>query len=488
MTAADKGKLRPEEVFECFSKVNQVPRPSKKEDKMIAFLMDFGLSLGLDTQKDATGNVLIRKPATPGYENLETLVLQCHMDMVCEKNRDVDFNFETDAIQTYVDGDWLKAKGTTLGADDGIGVAMCMAVLQSKQIEHGPIECLFTRDEETGLTGAMGLEPGFVKGKFLINLDSEDEGQIFVSCAGGARTTATFSFREEALPAGYFTIKVTVKGLTGGHSGDDINKKRANANKMLARYLYRLMQKTDVRIVDIQSGGLHNAIPREGFAVIAVPEKDKELARIELNLFAAEAEEEYARTEANMQFLLETCTAGTTCLEPEVAERLIFSLIAVFNGIEAMSQDLDWLVETSSNLASVRKEGDQVVVTTSQRSSVSSKREYVSSMVRSTFRLAGAQAVTNEGYPGWKMNPDSALLKLAKESYVQLFNKEPEILAIHAGLECGLFSEKYPQLDMISVGPTLRGVHSPDEKLLIPTVEMVWRHLLDMMKRIPQRR
>ena len=253
MTAADKGKLRPEEVFECFSKVNQVPRPSKKEDKMIAFLMDFGLSLGLDTQKDATGNVLIRKPATPGYENLETLVLQCHMDMVCEKNRDVDFNFETDAIQTYVDGDWLKAKGTTLGADDGIGVAMCMAVLQSKQIEHGPIECLFTRDEETGLTGAMGLEPGFVKGKFLINLDSEDEGQIFVSCAGGARTTATFSFREEALPAGYFTIKVTVKGLTGGHSGDDINKKRANANKMLARYLYRLMQKTDVRIVDIQN-------------------------------------------------------------------------------------------------------------------------------------------------------------------------------------------------------------------------------------------
>lgn len=455
---------------------------------MIAFLMQFGESLGLQTYKDDTGNVLIKKPASPGYEDLETLVLQSHMDMVCEKNRDVDFDFDNDAIQTYVEGDWLKAKGTTLGADDGIGVAIEMAILQSTTIEHGPIECLFTRDEETGLTGALGLEKGFINGKYLINLDSEDEGQIFVSCAGGARTIAEFSFKEEVLSSDFYVFKVTVKGLTGGHSGDDINKKRANANKILARYLYRLLNETDLQLIDIQSGGLHNAIPREGYVVAAVPAADKEKVRIALNILEAEVEEEYTQTEKNFQLLLESVPNDYRfCIEKSVSEKLIRSLMAVFNGIEAMSQDLDWLVETSSNLASVHKENDKIVINTSQRSSLNSKREYMSAVVRSVFELAGACTVTNEGYPGWKMNPDSVLLRLTKESYTRLFKKEPKILAIHAGLECGLFSEKYPQLDMVSFGPTLRGVHSPDEKLLIPTVEMVWRHLLDIMKRIPKK-
>lgn len=479
--------LQPTIVFDCFAEVNKVPRPSKKEEKMIAFLQQFGEKLGLPTRVDETGNVIITKPATPGYENRKTVILQSHMDMVCEKNKDVDFNFETDAIQTYLDGEWMRAKGTTLGADDGIGVAMEMAILLSEDVEHGPIECVFTRDEETGLTGAEGMKSDFMTGQFLINLDSEDEGQMFVSCAGGARTTATYPFVAEAVPAGYFTFKVGVKGLTGGHSGDDINKKRANANKLLVRFLCAEAERTDLRLIDIQSGGLHNAIPREGFAVCAVPMSYKEQVRIDLNLYAAQVEEEYAVTEKGINFILESTTAATTqAMQPAAARKLLLSLQAVHNGVFAMSQDIDWLVETSSNLASIRLEGQSIVVTTSQRSSVASAREYMSSIVRAAFELGGAEVVTNEGYPGWKLNPNSEIVRIAHDSYVRLFNKEPKILAIHAGLECGLFSEKYPSLDMVSFGPTLRGVHSPDERLLVPTVKMVWDHLLDILKHIPE--
>lgn len=478
-------QLQPKEVFDCFAQVNQVPRPSKREEKMIAFLVDFGKKLQLPTKVDETGNVLISKPATPGYENRKTVVLQSHMDMVCEKNAATTFDFDVDAIQSYVDGEWLKAKGTTLGADDGIGVAMQMAVLLSSEIAHGPLECLFTRDEETGLTGAAGLKSGFMSGDYLINLDSEDEGQIFVSCAGGARTTAEFAYDEIPVPEGYFTFKVEIKGLTGGHSGDDINKKRANANKLLVRFLLSAFTKYDLYLVDIQSGGLHNAIPREGYAICAVPMTNKESIRVDLNLLAAEVEEEYSRTEPSVQFLLESAAPATTAVDKDTTRRLLLSLQALHNGIFAMSQDLDWLVETSSNLASVRREAGAIVVTTSQRSSIGSARENMSTTVRATFELAGAKATTNEGYPGWKMNPNSEILKIATESYKRLFGKEPKILAIHAGLECGLFSEKYPHLDMISVGPTLRGVHSPDERLYIPSVQLVWDHLLDILKHIP---
>ena len=476
--------LQPSIVFDCFAEVNKIPRPSKKEEKMIAFLKAFGEGLGLPTKVDETGNVCISKPATPGYENSKIVILQSHMDMVCEKNKDKDFDFENDAIETYVDGEWLKANGTTLGADDGIGVAMQMAVLKSNDIEHGPIECVFTRDEETGLTGAMGMKSDFMTGDYLINLDSEDEGQIFVSCAGGVRTTATYPFPTEDMPEGYFTFRVGVKGLTGGHSGDDINKKRGNANKILVRFLNQEMEKMDLRVVDIQSGGLHNAIPREGYAICAVPMNMKEQVRVDLNVFTAEVEEELAVTEKGILLSLDSCEPAAKVMEKQAMRKMLLSLHAVYNGVFAMSQDIDWLVETSTNLASIHVEGDKVVVTTSQRSSIGSACQHMASVVRAAFELGGAEVLTNEGYPGWKLNPNSEIVKIAKESYVELFGKEPKILAIHAGLECGLFSEKYPKLDMVSFGPTLRGVHSPDEKLLIPTVQMVWDHLLDILKRV----
>ncbi len=477
-------KLVPQSVFECFAEINRIPRPSKREEKMIAFLRQFGESLGLETVVDETGNVLIRKPATKGYENYPTVILQSHMDMVCEKAADKVIDFDNDPIETYVDGEWLRAKGTTLGADDGIGVAMQMALLKSNDIEHGPIECVFTRDEETGLTGAAGMKTGFMTGRYLINLDSEDEGQIFVSCAGGARTEAFFAWKEEEIPANYYFFKVCVGGLTGGHSGDDINKRRANANKVLVRFLCDELAKCDLRLVDFQSGGLHNAIPRDGYAVCAVPMAFKEQVRVDLNTYCAEMREEFSKTEPNLFVEMETADAVSTGMNKADADRMLRSLYVVHNGIYEMDQDLDWLVQTSSNLASIHKEGNEVKVTTSQRSSIVAARDNMCAIVRAAFEMGGARTDTNEGYPGWKLNPDSELLKVAVESYERVFGKSPKILAIHAGLECGLFSEKYPEIDMISFGPTLRGVHSPDECLLIPTVQMVWDHLLDLLKNI----
>lgn len=477
--------LTPKTVFDCFAQLNQVPRPSKREEKVIAFLKKFGQDLGLETQVDASGNVIIRKPATPGYENRKTVILQSHHDMVCEKNKDVVFDFDNDAIQTYVDGEWLKAKGTTLGADDGIGVAMQMAVLQATDIAHGPLVALFTSDEETGLTGAMRLDNSFLAGDYLINLDSEDEGELFVSCAGGVRTEATFTISETALPVDYLSLSLYVKGLTGGHSGDDIDKKRANANKVLVRLLNEVLLRTDLRIIDIQSGGLHNAIPREGFAVVAVPADFKtELDAIVARVTAA-VKDEYSATEPTVTIGYEVVDTPAKALDKVAANRLVQSLLVVHNGIYAMSQDLEGLVETSSNLASVRKIEDKIVVTTSQRSSVASNLRNMANVVRAAFELGGGVCVTNEGYPGWKMNPKSEILQIAVQSYERLFGKTPKVRAIHAGLECGLFSEKNPNLDMVSFGPTLRGVHSPDERLLIPTVQMVWDHLVDILRNIP---
>ena len=479
----EKKELKPAGVFEMFARINAVPRPSKREEKMIAFLKDFGQSLGLETKVDETGNVLIRKPASAGMESRPTVILQSHMDMVCEKNNDVDFDFDTDAIQTYIDGEWMKAKGTTLGADDGIGCAMEMAILADNTLKHGPLECVFTRDEETGLTGAEGMQPGFMTGKMLINLDSEDEGELFVSCAGGCRTAATFHFTPEAAPAGSFFLRLTIKGLTGGHSGDEIDKKRANANKLLVRYLYDGMKKWGLRLSDIQAGGLHNAIPREASCLVAIPHQYKEQARVDWNIFAADVQEEFTVTEPSMEFLLESAEAATV-LSEDVSRRLITALQAVDNGVYAMSQDIA-LVETSSNLASIKQmEPGMILIVTSQRSSLLSNRQNMAHTVAAAFELAGAEVEIGEGYPGWAMNPKSEILRIAREQYVKLFQKEPVVRGIHAGLECGLFSEKYPGLDMVSFGPTLRGVHSPDERLLIPTVDMVWRHLLAILENI----
>ena len=481
----NKTELKPARVFEQFAKINQIPRPSKHEDKMIAYLKDFAKSHNLEYKVDETGNVLIRKPATKGYENRPTVILQSHMDMVCDKLVDVDFDFSKDAIQTYVDGEWLTAKGTTLGADDGIGCAIELAILDSDDIEHGPIECVFTVDEETSLTGAKGMKAGFMTGDMLINLDSEDEGQIFVSCAGGKTTHAKFSFTREDAPKDYFFVKISLKGLVGGHSGDDINKKRANAIKILARFLYKEQEKTDLRLAQFNSGKMHNAIPRDGSVVFAVPAAEKENVSADWNKFATDVEEEFHVTDTTMHFYMES-TDAQKVMPKAVSRNIILALQGLDNGVFAMCQDKDieWLVETSSNVASVQSSDNELNIVTSQRSNVMSNLENEANTIKAVLELAGADITVGEGYPAWKMNPNSKLTKTAVESYKKLFGKEPQVKGIHAGLECGLFSERYPNLDMVSFGPTLRGVHSPDERLLIPTVQMVWDHLLDILKNI----
>ena len=479
--------LKPARVFEQFAKINQIPRPSKHEEKMIEYLKKFGKDHGLETKVDETGNVLIKKPATKGYENRATTILQSHMDMVCDKLVDVDIDFYNDPIQSYVDGDWMRAKGTTLGADDGIGDAIELAILDSDDIEHGPIECVFTRDEETGLTGAFGMKAGFMSGKYLINLDSEDEGQIFISCAGGINTTAVFHVTREDAPEGYFFMEASLKGLQGGHSGDDINKKRANAIKILARFLYNEQSKMDLYLAQWNSGRMHNAIPRDGKVIFAVPADKKEEVKADFNVFAKEVEDEYHITDTNMQWALVSADAQKV-MDKTTSDNLIKAIQAVDNGVLAMCQDetLAWMVETSSNIASVQSEEDKVVVISSQRSNVMSNLKNMSNSVKACFQLAGAEVIQNDGYPAWKMNPESKLVKITVDAYKKLFNKEPKVLGIHAGLECGLFSEKYPHLDMVSFGPTLRNVHTPDECLYIPTVQMVWDHLLEILKNIPE--
>ncbi len=479
--------LKPARVFEQFAKINQIPRPSKHEEKMIEYLKKFGKDHGLETKVDETGNVLIKKPATKGYENRATTILQSHMDMVCDKLVDVDIDFYNDPIQSYVDGDWMRAKGTTLGADDGIGDAIELAILDSDDIEHGPIECVFTRDEETGLTGAFGMKAGFMSGKYLINLDSEDEGQIFISCAGGINTTAVFHVTRKDAPEGYFFMEASLKGLQGGHSGDDINKKRANAIKILARFLYNEQSKMDLYLAQWNSGRMHNAIPRDGKVIFAVPADKKEEVKADFNVFAKEVEDEYHITDTNMQWALVSADAQKV-MDKTTSDNLIKAIQAVDNGVLAMCQDeaLAWMVETSSNIASVQSEEDKVVVVSSQRSNVMSNLKNMSNSVKACFQLAGAEVIQNDGYPAWKMNPESKLVKITVDAYKKLFNKEPKVLGIHAGLECGLFSEKYPHLDMVSFGPTLRNVHTPDECLYIPTVQMVWDHLLEILKNIPE--
>lgn len=482
----EKKDLQPACVFEQFARINEIPRPSKREEKMIKFLKEFGESRHLDTKVDEVGNVIIRKPATKGFEDRATVILQSHIDMVCDKLVDVEFDFDNDAIQTYIDGEWLTAKGTTLGADDGIGVAMELAILDSNDIEHGAIECVFTVDEETQLTGALGMKAGFMTGEYLINLDSEDEGKIFVSCAGGRSTIATFDYKAEEAPNGYFFMQIALKGLVGGHSGDDINKKRANGIKLLTRFLFNEQEKFDLRLSSFNSGKLHNAIPRDGKVVFAVPNEVKEQVRADWNIFQTEVMQEFHVTDTEMVFSMQSAEAEKV-LPKEVSSKLIYALQAVDNGIFAMCQDkiLANLVETSSNVAAVKTLDNKVEILSSQRSNVMSNLENMCNTVKAAYQLAGAKVEQTDGYPAWNMNPDSKLVQLTVEAYKKLFNKEPQVLGIHAGLECGLFSERYPHIDMVSFGPTLRYVHTPEERLLIPTVQMVWNHLLEILKNIP---
>lgn len=482
----EKNELKPAGVFHYFDEICQVPRPSKKEEKMIAFLKAFGAKHKLETLTDEAGNVLIKKAATPGMENRKPVVMQSHIDMVCEKNSDVKHDFLTDPIETEISGEWLKAKGTTLGADNGIGVATELAILADDSIQHGPIECLFTVDEETGLTGAFALKEGFMNGEILLNLDSEDEGELFIGCAGGIDSVAEFIYKEVSIPAGYFCCKVQVKGLQGGHSGGDIHLGLGNANKILNRFLSEALKKHDMYLCEISGGNLRNAIAREAHAIIAIPEADKHDLRTELNVFAAEVQAEYTVSDPGLQLILESEASCQKAIDKDTAKRLLQTIYATPHGVFAMSQDIPGLVETSTNLASVKmKPGNIIRIETSQRSSTESSKQDIANMVRTVFEMGGAKVSFGDGYPGWKPNPHSEILEIATESYKRLFGVEAQVKAIHAGLECGLFLAKYPTLDMISFGPTLRGVHSPDERMHIPSVEKFWKHLLDILIHIP---
>ena len=482
----EKKDLKPAGVFHYFEEICQVPRPSKKEEKIIAYLKAFGEKHKLETKVDEAGNVLIKKPATPGMENRKTVVLQSHIDMVCEKNNDVKHDFLTDPIETEIDGEWLKAKGTTLGADNGIGVAAELAILASDDIEHGPIECLFTVDEETGLTGAKALEKGFMTGDILLNLDSEDEGEIFMGCAGGKDTQAVFHYEPRDTNPNMQYFKIEVKGLNGGHSGGEIHKGLGNANKILVRYLYLLKNQADFNLCFIHGGNLRNAIAREAQATIGLYPEEKEAARILLNHFTADIENELKHVDPNVQITMASTDRPDKYISDYDAEKLILALHACPHGVIGMSHDIEGLVETSTNLASVKMgDGNTIIVGTSQRSSIESCKNMIANQVASVFKLAGAQVTHGDGYPGWAPNPDSKILKVAQETYKRLFNKDAKIMAIHAGLECGLFPEKYPNLDMISFGPTLRDVHSPNERIQIDTVGLWWSHLLELLKNIP---
>lgn len=485
----EKNELKPASVFHYFEEICKVPRPSKKEEKIIAFLKAFGEEHHLETLTDEVGNILIKKPATPGFENRKTVVLQSHIDMVCEKNSDVKHDFLTDPIETYIDGEWLKARGTTLGADNGIGVATELAILADNNIKHGPLECLFTVDEETGLTGAFALKTGFLSGEILLNLDSEDEGELFIGCAGGIDSVAEFSYKEIDVPTGYFFSKVQVKGLKGGHSGGDIHLGLGNANKILNRFLSEAFKKYDLYLCEIEGGNLRNAIAREAHAVIAIPEEQKHEIRADLNIFAAAVQAEYAVMDPDLKLIMESETTHPKAIDKDTTKRLFQTIYASPHGVFAMSQDIPGLVETSTNLASVKMKPNHIIrIETSQRSSTASSKEDIANMVRTVFEMGGAQVSFGDGYPGWKPNPHSEILEIATASYKRLFGTEAQVKAIHAGLECGLFLDKYPSLDMVSFGPTLRGVHSPDERMLIPTVDKFWKHLLDILENIPEKK
>lgn len=477
--------LEPRIVWEQFDAITRIPRPSKKEGKIREFLIDFAKSHQLEYKKDAIGNVVILKPATAGFEDRPTVILQAHMDMVCEKNSDVEFDFTKDAIRTRIDGEWVRAEGTTLGADCGIGMATALAVLIDPSVQHGAVEALFTVDEETGLTGAFELGEEMLTGQYLVNLDSEDEGEIFIGCSGGIDTLATFHYTMEDAPKNYTFFRVDVSDLLGGHSGDDINKGRANSNKVVARLLWDGMQSFELKLSYFNGGNLRNAIPREAYAIFGVPSKMKEEYIKHFNLFAADMEAEFLLREPNFKITLNEMPQVDQVLDEKTQFGLVYSLVGVPNNVIAMSFAVPGLVETSTNLASVKfEDGNRIVVTSSQRSSVESAKTYVMEMVESVFALAGADVAHTDGYPGWAPNPKSVLLEKTVAAYKRLFNTEPKVRAIHAGLECGLFLEKYPDLEMVSFGPTLRGVHSPDERLEIATVPKFWDLLVELLKNI----
>ena len=475
--------LQPKAVFEIFDQITKIPRPSKKEEKIRKFILDFAQAHGIEAHADKIGNVILRKPASAGHENAPTVILQGHMDMVCESN-DKSFNFETTPIKTIVDGEWVRADGTTLGADNGIGVATALAILTDDTLEHGPLEVLITMDEETGMTGANNLEKGELKGTILINLDSEDDAEVFVGCAGGIDTVATFHYKRSFAPGDFHYFLMDVRDGLGGHSGGDIHLGRANANKLVARFLFNLMKEHEISVSDIDGGNLRNAIPRAAHVIFGVHTSKKEDVRIAFNQYVSDIEREYKGLETTLKMTLESVDKPDFTIDAETTRNLILSLYCAPHGVISMSRDLEGLVETSTNLASVKmKANDQIVVTTSQRSSVDSRKFDIANQVEAVFTLAGATVEHGEGYPAWTPNLDSTIMKLASDAYEELYGKRPTIKAIHAGLECSLFQQNYPGLDMVSFGPTLRDVHSPSERMHIPAVERFYEQLKLTLKK-----
>lgn len=479
-------ELQPKEVFSIFHEITQVPRPSKREGKIIEWLKAFAVKHNLEHTVDEAGNIIMRKPATPGYEDKPGVILQAHMDMVCEKNNDTVHDFDNDPIRTYIDGDFIKAQGTTLGADNGIGMALMLAAITSDTLKHPALECLFTVDEETGLTGAFRLQDGCLNGKQLINLDSEDDGQVFIGCAGGIDTLAKMHYQPIPSVEGearmqLYSLRIKVGGLMGGHSGDDINKGRGNANKILVRFLYQVMKSMDMHVAKLDGGNLRNAISREAEVVITIPIWCKEDIRVMLNHYIATIEQEIGDVEKDFTMSLETTETPDFYIPQEDSERLIQALYACPHGMMAMSKTMPGLVETSTNLASVKMKEDEkgafIEINTSQRSSIESKKHDIKQMVECALALACDEVTHGDGYPGWAPNPQSPLLEVTKKAYQDLFAAEPKVLAIHAGLECGLFLEKYPYLDMVSIGPQMFGVHSPQERLSIASTGKCWEWL-----------
>jgi dipeptidase D len=484
---SDIKNLAPQQVWKHFHALTQIPRPSKKEAEVIEYMKRFGENLGLETIVDGVGNVIIKKPATTGMEDRKGVILQGHLDMVPQKNSDKDFDFEKDPIETLIDGEWVTANGTTLGSDNGIGVAAAMAVLESATLKHGPVEALFTIDEETGMTGAFGLKPGLLNGDILINMDSEDEGELYVGCAGGIDVSGIKVYNEEDAPAGYEAFRVHIHGLKGGHSGMDIPLGRANANKLLFRFLMQAEADLKIRLSEASGGDLRNAIPRESQALILVPAADAVALKEMVAAYQKMYRREFAETEPDLAFTCEKITAPAKVVPVKEQAKFIRAIFACPNGVQRMSQSMKGLVETSNNLAIARIKGGKFEAHNLTRSSVDSAKEATAWKIAAVFQLIEAEVTLTGEYPGWKPDMDSPILKTCQDVYHKTFGKIPEIKAIHAGLECGLLGGVYPNLDMISFGPTIRFPHSPDEKVKIDTVKKFWDFLVVILENIPKR-
>jgi dipeptidase D len=479
------GNLQPELLWKHFEEICKRPHSSGKEKAVADYVISVAKNNNLKFAKDEFGNVVISKPATAGKENLVPVVLQGHLDMVAEKNSDVKHDFDKDPIQPFVDGDWVKAKGTTLGSDNGIGAAAALAVLESKNIEHGPVEALFTLEEETGLFGAQALKPGFINAKILLNLDSEEDGALYIGCAGGESTFVKFKFNQNDAPANTSAVEIKISGLKGGHSGLDINTGRGNAIKLMARLLHSLNYKFGIRLVSINGGSKHNAIPRECFSVIRVPKKILADVLAFIQNYNSIVKSELSTVEPNLNVASVEVKSKVKMLDKTTSKNLIDSLYAVPNGVIKMSADIEGLVETSTNLAVIITKGKTVEVILSQRSSVETEKYDIANSIAALFRLVKVDLKQGDGYPGWKPDVNSPVLKVMKNVYHQMYGSEPEVKAIHAGLECGIIKERYPDMDMISFGPTIMGAHSPDEKVQISTVEKFWTLLTTALKNIP---